>query len=231
MLWSFEPVKCWSRFPKHSGRDDAQVEAEAVVRDDGRLRRAVRGDLGDALVLHERLDQRRRVGGGRDQVDVARGLGAAANAARPRRRGRRPGARPARRPSPARPAGRDRAGSGPSPATPWAWRAPPAPAPRSSGPRPESSRSFCASAAARSSSRFETPSSSHSRRAVFGPRPGTCMTSTSPAGTLSRSFASAFRSPVSTYSTIFAAMVEPIPGISVDRAVERELRNRRRRTR
>ncbi len=41
------------------------------------------------------------------------------------------------------------------------------------------------------------------------------MTSTSPAGTLSRSFASAFRSPVSTYSTIFAAMVEPIPGISV----------------
>ncbi len=41
------------------------------------------------------------------------------------------------------------------------------------------------------------------------------MTSTSPAGTLSRSFASALMSPVSTYSTIFPAMVEPIPGISV----------------
>ena len=41
------------------------------------------------------------------------------------------------------------------------------------------------------------------------------MTSTSPAGTLSRSFASAFMSPVSTYSTIFPAIVPPIPGISV----------------
>ena len=41
------------------------------------------------------------------------------------------------------------------------------------------------------------------------------MTSTSPAGSLSRSFASALRSPVSASSTIFAAIVVPIPGICV----------------
>ena len=37
------------------------------------------------------------------------------------------------------------------------------------------------------------------------------MTSTSPVGSLSRSLASAARSPVSVYSTIFPSIVEPIP--------------------
>ncbi len=83
------------------------------------------------------------------------------------------------------------------------------------GPSPERSRSCCASAAARSSSTVVIPSSCQSRLAVFGPRPGTRMISTSPSGILSRSFWSAFRSPVSQSSTIFASIVPPIPGICV----------------
>ena len=55
------------------------------------------------------------------------------------------------------------------------------------------------------------PSSPQSLRAVLGPGPGTCMTSTRPAGSLSRSLANAARSPVSAYSTILASVVPPIP--------------------
>ncbi len=54
------------------------------------------------------------------------------------------------------------------------------------------------------------------------------MTSTRPAGTRSRSFASAWRSPVSVSSTIFAAIVPPIPGICVARPSSGELGHRRR---
>ena len=95
------------------------------------------------------------------------------------------------------------------------------------GPSPERSRSCCASAAARSSSTVVIPSSCQSRLAVFGPRPGTCMIWTSPSGILSRSFWSAFRSPVSQSSTIFASIVAADPGHLRGRAVERESRNRR----
>ena len=49
------------------------------------------------------------------------------------------------------------------------------------------------------------------------------MTSTSPGGTRSRSFASAWSSPVSVSSTIFPSIVPPIPGELGRAALEREL--------
>jgi hypothetical protein len=45
----------------------------------------------------------------------------------------------------------------------------------------------------------------------LGPRPGTCMTSTRPVGSLPRSLTSAAKSPLSVYSTIFPSIVAPIP--------------------
>ncbi len=54
--------------------DDAQVEAEAVVRDDRRLRVAVCRDLEHPRQLDERRRQRRRIGRGRDHVEVAERL-------------------------------------------------------------------------------------------------------------------------------------------------------------
>jgi len=52
--------------PEALGRDDAEVEAEAVVRDDGRLRRPLRRDLRDPLQRREVVDERVRVGRGGD---------------------------------------------------------------------------------------------------------------------------------------------------------------------
>ena len=114
--------------PERLGRDHAQVEAQAVVRDDRRLRVSVRGDLRDPLERDEVVDQRARVLRRGDHVEVAEGLLAAADAPRLRdevrggmraKRPRRPRARarappraaaaPARASSPAR----ARAGSAP----------------------------------------------------------------------------------------------------------------------
>ena len=93
--------------------------------DDGRLRVAARDDLGDPVRLAERGDERGRVGGRRDEVEVAHGLAAAAHAARlgDGDRGRMRGAAPRRRASP--PGARARAARGPR-------RAPSAPAPSAS---------------------------------------------------------------------------------------------------
>ena len=63
-------------------RDDAQVEPEPVVRDHGRLRVALRDDAGDVVARGEVLDQRGGIGRGRDHVEVAEGLAAAARRAR-----------------------------------------------------------------------------------------------------------------------------------------------------
>jgi hypothetical protein len=68
--------------PVRLRRDDAQVEAETVVRDHRRLRVALRDDVGDPEQLREVVDQRRCVGGGGDDVQVAEGLAAAAHRAR-----------------------------------------------------------------------------------------------------------------------------------------------------
>ncbi len=59
------------------------------------------------------------------------------------------------------------------------------------------------------------PSSSNSLRARLGPRPGSLVISTSPAGNFARSFSAAGIEPVSIRSTIFSWSVLPIPGRSV----------------
>ena len=61
-------------------RHDTQVEAEAVVAHDGRLRVAARDHLGDPVPVAERSDQRGRVARRRDEVEVADGLAPAPHA-------------------------------------------------------------------------------------------------------------------------------------------------------
>ncbi len=83
------------------------------------------------------------------------------------------------------------------------------------GPRPVSVRSCSDSAACFRPSIVETSSSFQMRRAVFGPRPGRCMNSTTSAGMRSLRFASASISPCSTICTIFSSIVLPIPESSL----------------
>jgi hypothetical protein len=63
-------------------RHHPKVEAEALPRDDGRLRPALGRDIRDPVEAGERVDQCLRIGGGGDDVQVAEGLPAAADAAR-----------------------------------------------------------------------------------------------------------------------------------------------------
>ena len=58
------------------GRDDAEIEDEPIVRDDGGLRLPVRLDLRDPGELREVLGEGGRVRGGGDDVEVLDGLGA-----------------------------------------------------------------------------------------------------------------------------------------------------------
>ena len=79
------------------------------------------------------------------------------------------------------------------------------------GPSPVSVRSCSVSAAFFRSSSVSTPSSCQIRRAVFGPRPGRCMNSTTSGGTRCSRLASASIRPSSTIWTIFSSIVLPIP--------------------
>jgi hypothetical protein len=63
------------------GRDDAQVEAKPVVRDDRRLRLPLRGDLLDPAQLREVLGQLARLGRSGDDVEIAKRLLTASGAA------------------------------------------------------------------------------------------------------------------------------------------------------
>ena len=81
-------------------------------------------------------------------------------------------------------------------------------------PSPARPRSRSPSAAAFSSASVVTPSSFQIRAAVFGPRPGSRMKSTTSGGTAAFFFPSASISPVSTIWTIFSSIVLPIPGSS-----------------
>ncbi len=79
------------------------------------------------------------------------------------------------------------------------------------GPIPAWPRSCPPSAAAFSSAAVVIPSSCQIRRAVFGPSPGSRMNVATSAGTSAFRFVSAWISPSSTTSTIFASIVLPMP--------------------
>ena len=66
------------------GRDDTQVEAEPVLSDHGRLGRALRSDLDHPGKRAEGLEERRRIGRRRDQVEVSHRLPVAPGRARDR---------------------------------------------------------------------------------------------------------------------------------------------------
>ena len=82
-------------------------------------------------------------------------------------------------------------------------------------PKPRTPRRRCSSAAARSAGSESMPSSSNSRRARLGPRPGRRVMSTSPGGNRARSFSTAGIVPVSTSARIFSSSVLPIPASDV----------------
>ena len=170
----------------------------------------------------KRRDQRRGVGGRRDQVEVAHGLAEAAGRAGDRdlhRRRVRP--RPPPRPREAA-AGPCRAARAAAPRALVACASAARIFSSDFAPRPSRSRSRCASAASRSSSTVVIPSSFQIRRAVFGPSPGRRMKEATSTGTSALRFVSAWISPSSTTSTIFSSIVFPIPWSSFARPVERE---------
>ena len=80
-LWAAEPVKCWRRLPYASGRDDPQVDRDAVLRRDLRAALAGVARRSGERVLDERRRKRLRVLCGGDQVDVLARLGQAASRA------------------------------------------------------------------------------------------------------------------------------------------------------
>ena len=134
------------------------------------------------------------------------------------RPGWRPGARAAPPPAPRRSASPSRAAAGRGPRRARrAARARRGCSPRPSAPRPLTSRIFSPSAAALRSSIEAISSSSKRRRAVFGPTPGTRVTSIRVGGNFAFSFTAAGISPVSSSASIFSASVLPTPGISVAR--------------
>ena len=143
------------------GRDDPQVDRDAVVGlgADAVVARFAGG--GDQRVAGEVLGERLRLVGGGDQVDVLAGLGPAAGRARDLDPVRRRGARAAPRRAPRRSAARSRAAAAPAPPP----ARPAAPARRGRFPRPSArgpltSRIFSSSAAFFSSSRVAISSSS-----------------------------------------------------------------------
>ncbi len=82
-------------------------------------------------------------------------------------------------------------------------------------PKPRSLRTSWRSHAARSASSESIPSSSNSRRARLGPKPGRWVMAISPGGNFSRSLTACGISPVSSSATSLDSSVLPMPGISV----------------
>ena len=196
--------------PVRLGRDDAEVVAQAVVRDDRRLRVALRRDLDDPRERAERVESAR--------ASVAVAIRSRSRTVSRKRRAE-PAIETAPPPDAPRPRPRPRAASaacsraarGAAPRPPSASRARRGSAPRASPRCPATLRSSCASAAARRSATVVIPSSCHSRRAVFGPSPGSRMNVATSGGTSDLRLVSASTSPVSIAWTIFSSMVLPIP--------------------
>ena len=130
-------------------------------------------------------DQRGGIVGRGDDVEVLDRVGHGGAASRRPRRARRPGARAARRRSARRSSMRAREHDARRRAAPSSCSASVCSSFSSTlAPNPRSPRICCRSAAARSASSESMPSSSYSRRARLGPKPGRCMTEISPAGNL-----------------------------------------------
>ncbi len=191
-------------------RHDAQVEAKALVRDDGRLRVALRDDLttqgscvkyavSSAGSVAVAMMSRSRKVSLRRRTDPASETCTADGCSRSAATTACTAGSPS--PSSLRPS------SGFS-----AWNASALRIFSSLfAPRPGSARSCSASAAAFSPSSVEIPSSFQIRAAVFGPSPGSRMKRTTSGGTWPFRFVSASISPSSTIWTIFSSIVLPIP--------------------
>ena len=217
MLCSLEPVRCWSRLPNWSGATIRRSTARPLCvcsRTPASL--GVAGAL-DEVELARRPRESERVGRRRDDVEVLDAVGHP-----PRRAGelnplrgrmgteRRDelladGERPIEHEPP------------PGPVEVGAVERLEQAPPRPSGQSP-SGRGSAARSPPRAAPRGESiPSSSNSRRARLGPRPGRCVICTSPGGYFARSLTSAGISPVSASARTFSWIVAPIPGSSVAR--------------
>ena len=198
-------------------RHDSQVEAEAVLADDGRLRIASCGHLDDpghgaeappeaqaasvavAIRSRSRTVSRKRRAEPAIETFIDAGC-CASSSATARSRGR---AVP-------------RSARG-GPCAFWSLLSAARIFSSDFAPRPSRSLSRCASAASRRPSTVVMPSSFQMRRAVFGPRPGRRMKEATSAGTTALRFVSACISPSSIASTIFSSIVLPIPWSSFAR--------------
>ena len=101
--------------------------------------------------------------------------------------------------------------------------------PRPWGRSPSASGSAAPRRPSRSASSESIASSSNSRRARLGPRPGRRVISSSPAGNLARSLTAAGIAPSSASASTFSWIVAPIPGSSVARPCARQRGDRHRR--
>ena len=217
MLWAWEPVKCWSRLPKAAGgtiRRSTEMPlwvcarrplslglpAAATSAWPARNSASSFGSSAVAMMSMSLLVSAQRRTEPATSTRCAPGCSRSA-AASSSAIGRTVESRRRPVPSPGSPTRSSEASTFSS----------------AFGPSPLTWRIFSSSAAFFRSSSVATCSSSQSRRAVFGPIPGTRVTSTSVAGNFAFSFAAAGISPVSSRASIFSASVLPTPGISVAR--------------
>ena len=151
------------------GRDDPQVDADAVVRDRARAGLPGRARLGDQRQRAERVRQRPRRRTPWRPGRCPCTCPSSASRCRRSRPGRRRAARAGRRAAPPRSAAPSTAAASASGARPRRRRARAGCSPRPSARSRWSSRRRCSSAACFSSSRDAIPISSKSLRARFGP--------------------------------------------------------------
>ena len=220
-LCALEPVKCCSTLPNWSGSTTCRSTFMPVWV--SHVRRVVARRAADSMIeLGQRGGERRRVGAVAmmsmsltESVQPASRAGdldrSAAGCAAARSRSARD-ARARGRAGRAAPARRRRASASTCRGSP-----------RPCSPKPRSARMWPASAAARSASSESMPSSSYSRRARLGPKPGRCITGIRPAGNFARSLTAAGMSPVSSSARSFSSSVLPMSGSSVTLALAGEL--------
>ena len=214
-LWSFEPVKCWSRLPYDSGgttrRSNRSPSSEITVAfvSPCATTSSTNGSATNCAVsaagsLEVAITSRSR------KVSLRRRMLPASETLSTSGLPRRASTTASTAGSPLPSSGRTSAGSRSSASAFRIFSS-------LRAPRPGIALSFCCSAAAFSSASVVSPSSCQRRAAVFGPSPGRCMKSTTSGGTCALRLVSASISPVSTIWTIFSSIVLPIPGSSFAR--------------